>query len=1037
MQAAGPLSARRGARIPVGVAFLSAAPPRRLVSNKPRTSFVIPARNAARTLAQTLDCLLAQGDADWEALIVDDGSSDPTPELITSYAQRDRRFVALRGSGSEGVSAARNTGLGQACGRFVVFLDSDDWIHPAFLRRMHAALEAAPGAAVAYCDYHRVMPDGAWAPVHSDPLVAQAPFETFARTCAVAIHAVVIERELVLRAGSFDTSLRTCEDWDLWQRVSRLGAAWVHVPKPLAFYRTSEQSLSQDTARVLADAAVVIHRGFACDPRLQDPAPAHASGASRAHGITPELALAYFVLWFRALDAARGVHQSELGELLGDDLPAETPYLATTLLDGLTVGLRAVPSQLAARWNDYGPHITALIDALGAIRNDPVAARRTQYAFERLVLQHDDLAAPRHLALTMGLRVDLRRLEPVTPAEGIDRFYVHLCDGASVLGVVEPGTLGTFAPQQWIELAAQCLGWKRVIGLTARSVARAITSGRFAHASRMAVAMLRCTAMREQGWRHVLKAAAQSALLTAAAPASDDGGHVDALNRLREEADPVAGPAAAAVTASSTRETGTAEDHASEGRRAFWDNFFRQPDPWNYGSAYEQEKYALQLELLPEGKVACALELACAEGRFTEKLAKRSQRLIATDISATALARAADRCSSNPHIEFRQLDLAADCLPQGVDLIVCSEVLYFLADETELLRVGQRMAAALTPGGHIITAHALVLNEEMTRTGFDWDHPWGATTICRVLAEVPGLFLERSLRTELYRIDRFVRRDDCAMPSPPLIESRPITAEIEHEVARYVVWGGAVARRTELANTERHQQIPVLAYHRIADEGPPALARYRVGAAAFAAQMSWLRKNGYHSITADELAWFLQHHYPFVGRPVMITFDDGYQDFADTAWPILRRHDFRAEVFVPTDLIGKSADWDCCFGEPAPLLDVATITALAAQGARFGSHLASHRGADGLSTRELAVELLRSRRCLAHWTGLQPCAVAAPFGFTDQRLERLAAECGYGIGFSTESQAVSLADDPMRLPRIEVRGDMALEEFVRELEACR
>ena len=64
------------------------------MSNGPRTSFVIPARNAARTLAQTLDSVLAQRNADWEALIVDDGSSDETPALIDRYVQRDRRFTA-------------------------------------------------------------------------------------------------------------------------------------------------------------------------------------------------------------------------------------------------------------------------------------------------------------------------------------------------------------------------------------------------------------------------------------------------------------------------------------------------------------------------------------------------------------------------------------------------------------------------------------------------------------------------------------------------------------------------------------------------------------------------------------------------------------------------------------------------------------------------------------------------------------------------------------------------------------------------------
>ena len=76
------------------------------MSATPRASFVIPARNAAGTLARTLDSLLAQGDRAWEALIVDDGSSDDTPRIVAAYAQRDTRFVGLRGSATQGAAAA-------------------------------------------------------------------------------------------------------------------------------------------------------------------------------------------------------------------------------------------------------------------------------------------------------------------------------------------------------------------------------------------------------------------------------------------------------------------------------------------------------------------------------------------------------------------------------------------------------------------------------------------------------------------------------------------------------------------------------------------------------------------------------------------------------------------------------------------------------------------------------------------------------------------------------------------------------------------
>jgi GT2 family glycosyltransferase len=84
--------------------------------------------------------------------------------------------------------------------------------------------------------------------------VAHAPFEAFARRCDVAIHAVLVERSVVMEVGGFDPLLRTCEDWDLWQRVARVGGSFVGVPEALAFYRMSDQSLTHGLARMVADA---------------------------------------------------------------------------------------------------------------------------------------------------------------------------------------------------------------------------------------------------------------------------------------------------------------------------------------------------------------------------------------------------------------------------------------------------------------------------------------------------------------------------------------------------------------------------------------------------------------------------------------------------------------------------------------------------------------------------------------------------------------------------------------------------------------
>jgi peptidoglycan/xylan/chitin deacetylase (PgdA/CDA1 family) len=686
------------------------------VSNTPRTSFVIPARNAAATLAQTLQSVLAQSDGDWEALIVDNASTDTTAALIADHAQRDARLLALRGDGS-GVAAARNVALQQARGRCVVFLDSDDWIAPTHLARLHAALDAAPDAAAAYCERHRVMPDGALAPAHGEPQIAHTPFDIFARSCPVAIHAVLVKRDAVARAGGFDPALRTCEDWDLWQRIAREGGRWVHVAEPLAFYRTSDGSLSQDMRRVLADAAVVIQRGFSADPRLRHAHAAHAAhaaGASRTEGATPERALAYFTLWCCAIDAVRGQDRADLRRGL-EALPASgdhVKHIAMALVDAAMVGLLTVPRQLAARWAEHGPRITALIDALGAVWQDMAAARRVQYAFERLVLQYDDLATPRPLSLTLGLRVNLRALAPQTPPPGVDRFYVYLCDGDDVLAVAEAGALGPFTPRDWTEFAARRLGRDRIVALTRRHGARSIT--------------------------------------------------------VR-----------------------------------------------------------------------------------------------------------------------------------------------------------------------------------------------GLTDTARAL-------------------------------------------------------GKALRRPTHTADT----RIPVLAYQRVAAE-------------AFDAQLSWLRANGYHAIVADELAQLLEGQLAPIGRPVMITFDHGEQDFADTAWPLLRQHGLRAEVLVATDFLGEHA---ASAHRPA-LMNAKTMAALAAEGARFGVCWPSHCDAEMLSTRALADALMQSRQRLAQWTARPPCALALP-GASDQRLQSVAAACGYRIGLTTAAAAASFADDPMALPRLEVRDDLAPDAFVRLLEAC-
>jgi peptidoglycan/xylan/chitin deacetylase (PgdA/CDA1 family) len=471
-------------------------------------------------------------------------------------------------------------------------------------------------------------------------------------------------------------------------------------------------------------------------------------------------------------------------------------------------------------------------------------------------------------------------------------------------------------------------------------------------------------------------------------------------------------------------------------RRSYWEATFATVDPWNYGSDYEQIKYERTLAFVPPG-IERALELACAEGHFTLRLAGRVRHLTATDISQTALARAQARCASIANIVFRKLDFIADTLPTGFDLIVCSEALYYLEDRDQLAALCGRLAAAVVPGGRLLCAHAFVLKDDLSRTAFDWDNQYGAAVITEIMARTPGLALEARCESDLYRIDLFRHLDQNQARPLPRIEYVPIGSALQPEVARQIVWGGAEIRRADVYRSERTERVPVLMYHRVAEDGPPALARYRTHPDIFQAQMRWLRTHGYHAISPAELTQGLFRREPFPGRPVVITFDDGTNDFFGTAWPILRECDLSAEVFIVTDLVGCEASWDAEYGQAAPLMDVRMIEELARAGVQFGSHLATHRPADGLASAELVAELARSRSMLEIVTRRPVTALAAPHGICDDRLISLAQQCGYEAIFTANNGFAQLGSNPFFLPRIEVRGDWNLDGFSACLESAR
>jgi peptidoglycan/xylan/chitin deacetylase (PgdA/CDA1 family) len=172
---------------------------------------------------------------------------------------------------------------------------------------------------------------------------------------------------------------------------------------------------------------------------------------------------------------------------------------------------------------------------------------------------------------------------------------------------------------------------------------------------------------------------------------------------------------------------------------------------------------------------------------------------------------------------------------------------------------------------------------------------------------------------------------------------------------------------------------------------------------------------------------------PLSGRPVLITFDDGYVDTATTAWPILKDSDFSAEVFLVTDLVGAAAHWDAAFAEPAPLMDWDTIRTLHDEGMNFGSHLATHKPAIYMSSNDLLDEALRSRLTLVEQLKADVHSIAAPYGLIDERFVQICRLAGYAIGFSCNEGFADVKSPNFNMPRFEVSGFYDIAQFASYL----
>jgi peptidoglycan/xylan/chitin deacetylase (PgdA/CDA1 family) len=242
-------------------------------------------------------------------------------------------------------------------------------------------------------------------------------------------------------------------------------------------------------------------------------------------------------------------------------------------------------------------------------------------------------------------------------------------------------------------------------------------------------------------------------------------------------------------------------------------------------------------------------------------------------------------------------------------------------------------------------------------------------------------------------------------------------------------------------DTQAHRlrpAIPILMYHQVTPRPCPAFRKYAVTPKAFAAQMSWLGRAGYVPIDIDALLDARSDRGTLPSRPVIITFDDGFQDCAEHAVPILQAWGFTAIFYLVAGMVGKTSQWLLSErGIELPLMDWTTARRLEAAGFHCGSHSMSHPRLAELSPAACREELLRSRQLLEDNLGHEVQHLAYPFGSFNERVRATVAETGYRSACSVIIGLSTAGDDPLALPRVPVIGQDSLLDFISRLRTAR
>jgi glycosyltransferase involved in cell wall biosynthesis len=231
------------------------------IKNNPTVSIVIPTYNRARSIGHSIKSVLNQTYQDFEVIIVDDGSTDNTKEVVGNF--NDERVRYIRHEENKGEAAARNTGIKFAGGKYIAFQDSDDeWLPEKLAKQIELFKDVSPHIGVVYTGFlkkensEKTYIPFCWVRQKEGDIHKELLKGNF-----IGSPVVLIRKECFKKAGVFDERLRNLVDWEMWIRISK-HYHFKCIDEPLVVAHYHSDNISDDKSSLIEALELVLEKNF-------------------------------------------------------------------------------------------------------------------------------------------------------------------------------------------------------------------------------------------------------------------------------------------------------------------------------------------------------------------------------------------------------------------------------------------------------------------------------------------------------------------------------------------------------------------------------------------------------------------------------------------------------------------------------------------------------------------------------------------------------------------------------------------------------